>query len=305
MSLGREVARSLSLSHCNLHLSGPMQDEVHEPLSDHFLTKAIEGNAVDGCLDWASWDELELHQSQELTWTITSVPFPLFNNILRAQLTDPEQTGDERTDELIRAAMAPFVQKNVPFAWWLGPSTGPTDLGNRLEALGMTHGATMTGMAADLETVEGAASMPKGLDIQEVTDAADLETWCGVLGEVYNFPDLALGPWRRLHEAMGLGPGGKWRHFLGRLDGRAAATSSLFLGRLATSVASIATVRDVRGKGVGTAMSLYPLLLARQEGYRVATLCSSQAAVSVYRRLGFRKYCELDLFLAPAPAPEP
>jgi len=262
------------------------------------LAELVEGNAVEGCLAWAAWGELELHETRELTWTITSIPFPLLNNVLRAQLPS------DGLDDHVRAALSPFKQRELPCAWWVGPSSQPSGLADGLEAYGMAHAATMVGMAADLGTLRDDMPIPRGVEISEVVDEERLSTWCGVLGQVHAFPDLALGPWRRLHEAMGLGPGRPWRHFVATLDGRAVATSSLFMGRRAVSVANIATARDVRGRGIGRAMSLYPLLEAKRQGQPLATLCASRGAVALFRRLGFEHACELELFLAPSLVPD-
>jgi predicted GNAT family acetyltransferase len=54
------------------------------------------------------------------------------------------------------------------------------------------------------------------------------------------------------------------------------------------SVYAIGTVPEVRGKGIGGAVTLGPLLEAREEGYRHAVLFSSAMGVSAYQRIGFR-----------------
>jgi GNAT superfamily N-acetyltransferase len=79
-----------------------------------------------------------------------------------------------------------------------------------------------------------------------------------------------------------------WRMFVGYLDGEPVATNMLFNGAGVASVYAVATVPTARGKGIGGTITLKPLLLARERGYRYGVLFSSEMGVSVYERIGFR-----------------
>ena len=48
---------------------------------------------------------------------------------------------------------------------------------------------------------------------------------------------------------------------------------------------------------VGSAVSLEPLREAHRMGYRVGTLCASEMGEGVYRKMGFRAYCPLRMYL--------
>jgi ribosomal protein S18 acetylase RimI-like enzyme len=259
----------------------------------------VEENLVDGCAGWSAWAEAEVHRTGELAWTITPFRFPLFNVVLRARLRS------DGLESSLAAAVAPYRQRDLPFAWWVTPSTRPAGLGERLEACGLVHAGGMAGMAADLSALRTDVRDPAGLAIEEVTGEDGLERWCAVQGEVHGLPDVAAGPFFRLHAALGLdaGSGRPWRLFLGSLRGRAVATSASFHGREAVALTSIATRREARGRGIAAAMSLYSLLRARAAGCGYATACASPAAEPLLRRLGFTRRCQLDLFLSDSPGP--
>jgi GNAT superfamily N-acetyltransferase len=53
-------------------------------------------------------------------------------------------------------------------------------------------------------------------------------------------------------------------------------------------VYAVATVPSARGKGIGAAITLKPLLEARELGYRYAVLFSTEMGVRVYERIGFK-----------------
>ncbi len=51
---------------------------------------------------------------------------------------------------------------------------------------------------------------------------------------------------------------------------------------------NVATVKEARGQGLGSAIVWQALRDARQMGYQIAALESSKMGYPVYRRLGFR-----------------
>ena len=62
------------------------------------------------------------------------------------------------------------------------------------------------------------------------------------------------------------------------------------LGAGVAGLSSVATVPEARRQGIGTAVTLHLLEQARAMGYRIGVLFSSDMAVGVYRKLGFREY---------------
>ena len=66
------------------------------------------------------------------------------------------------------------------------------------------------------------------------------------------------------------------------------STSVLFNGGGFASIYGVATVPEAQGRGLGAAITLKPLLMARDEGYRHATLFSTELGHPVYLRIGFR-----------------
>ena len=246
------------------------------------LIRSIEANAVDGIKAWARWPKLTLREKPEIAWTLSPIPSPLFNAVLRTRM------AQKNADDLIEEALDGF--HSLPMTWWVGPRDQPADLGDRLEARGLTCAGVAAGMAADLSSLPENPPATKGLSIEEVRDATALRGCFRVIAPVCGFPDFAARAWLDIHNALGLD--GPWRHFLAKVDGKPAAASSLFLGSRAAGIANVAALPDVRRRGIGTAISLSPLRLARRMGYRVATLFSSPMAEGMYRKMGFRKYCE-------------
>ncbi len=259
-------------------------NEILEDFSPALIADAIEQNGIEGCRAWAVWREMDFHEGRDMAWTITNVPFALFNNVLRARI------APERLEKEIEAALDRVKARGVSMAWWIGPDSRPEDLGKHLEKFGFTLAADSPMMAADLFSFEENPPRPRGLVIDEVTHIAALRTWNRIMTDVYEFPDFARAPWFNMHASMGLGPALPWRHFLGKLDGKPVATASLFFGAGVAGIANVATVEQARVQGIATAMTLALAREARHRGYRITTLFSSKMAEKMYRRLGFQEY---------------
>ncbi len=266
-------------------------NEILEDLSDAALLVAIEDNLSDQFailarhIPQATWRD-----DGEAKILITGIPSPVFNGVFRAQL------DAERLDARIEDVMAVFRAIAAPMYWWTGPASRPPDLGKHLQAHGLQHEYDFPGMAIDLLTL-GDPEPPAGLTIERLGSARSLTTWCDVLTTGFAMPSLVGDAFLDAFVRSGLGEDLPWRWYLGLLEGEPVATSSLVLGAGVAGVYYVATLPEARRRGIGTAMSLRPLLDARQMGYRAGVLRSSEMGVSVYRALGFREYCKIGRYV--------
>jgi GNAT superfamily N-acetyltransferase len=138
---------------------------------------------------------------------------------------------------------------------------------------------------------------PPGLTVEQVSDDETLEQWCHSLAVGFEWPDFMEDAWLDLYRSVGLGMQSPFRHYLGRLEGNPVATSSLFLGVGIAGIYDVVTLQEARRQGIGSAITLAPLREARALGYRVGVLQSSEMAFSVYRKVGFREYCKISLYV--------
>lgn len=265
--------------------------EVLPNLSAPGLVSAIDTNQTALFSLLRGWPDAEFHQDDEILWVITRIPFPLFNAILNARLTA------EKVDATIEAAIARGRSRNVPLLWSIGPETRPSNLAASLKAHGFTHVEDSPGMAADLATLNESLPTPPNCRIERVADSAAFAIWCDTVVAGFGMPEFVKAPMREAFGSLALGPREPLRHYIGWLDGKPVAASSLLLGSGVAGIYNVATLAEARRQGIGAAITLAPLREARADGYRVGILHSSPMGVGVYTRLGFREYCKIGNYI--------
>ena len=259
-------------------------DEILKDLSAPSLVTAIENNLFEFFKLFEQWPRAEVHDKPDMLWTITDIPFPMFNSVFRAHLSDP--------DAAIKATIARCRRRNVPMMWWTGPSTRPAELGIALEAFGFTS-EEVIGMAADLRSLPQEVSVPPGLVTQRVADIETMKKWCHVLCVGFEMPDFVGKAFLDLFRGMGFASQSTVRHYIGWLNDEPVSTSLMSLGAGVAGIYCVATVPQARKRGIGAATTLMPLHEACMLRYQISILHSSHMGVDVYHGLGFREYCKI------------
>lgn len=268
-----------------LELDGPAPDPVW----------ALEENLAAFLLQHRASPGVRAREDDTLTWVLTGIAEPFYNAVVRTRLTQ------DTADAVITEVLARFRRHNVPALWWVQPSSEPADLGARLEAQGMTYRGAGPGMAADLATLPADTTTLPGFTVERVCDVVSLMEWVrtheAAYGETGERVDLT---YVQLESALGFDEDCPYQRFLGRLNGLPVATSAVFLGAGVAGLYGVSSLPDVRGRGIGSALSLAALREAKAAGCRMAVLESSPLGYSVYQHLGFREVCRLRSYILPA-----
>jgi len=261
--------------------------EILQDLSAPALVTAIEENWFERFRLFRYWSQAEVHDDPDVLWTISDIPFIYFNGVLRAQL------APENVDATIEAAITRCRSRNVPLLWLTGPATRPSNLGEYLEAHGVTHSRDYIGMAADLLALNEDLPAPPNLTIEQVSDVESLRQWSHVVCGVFEWPEFVEDAWVDFFASVSLDARLPLRCYLGWLDGEPVATSYVILAAGVAGIYGVSTAPEARRQGIGAAIVLAPLREARALGYRVGIIYASLMGSSVYHRIGFREYCRI------------
>ncbi len=268
-------------------MNGILQDT-----SPAALIAAIEDNQFSMIPACHKWPQAEVYDGDDIKWAMTCIPFPLFNSVFRARL------ATQQIDSMIQSVMARAEARQVPVLWWTGPQTQPADLGAHLEAHGFAPEGHIPGMAIDLMTQQENGAVIPGFSIQKVCDTGSLKTLCQVLIDGFGMPDFVADAYFDFMRHVGFkADSSAALLYLGWLKSQPVATSMAVLAAGVAGIYSVTTLPEARCRGIGARMTLAPLCEARAMGYRVGILQASEMGASVYRRLGFQEYCQLNQYV--------
>lgn len=254
-------------------------------LTDTEITAAIEANMVGYYREIVSrWPQVAVHDEAHWLWTISDIPYRLFNFVLRPQFPVDE------AEAFIDASIERCKAHGVATVWKLAPTALPVDLGDRLLAKGFTLQHDIPAMALDLTDWKVQPISTPGLVVQKVNDAETAAIWSRVLAEVYSFPAVVEGAFAEL--ATVYSGAGDWpvHNYLAYLDNKAVACATVFLKDGTAGIYNVGTLEHARGKGVGQAITSAPLRAAQAEGCWLSSLQSTRIGFPLYQRIGYKPY---------------
>lgn len=137
----------------------------------------------------------------------------------------------------------------------------------------------------------GAPPLPDGLEIVPVTTAEQLEEFGSTMVEAFPVPELAGRPYGGFGPGLLEVPG--WRMWIGRVDGRAVATSAVHVHAGLNDVEWISTSPEARGRGIGAAVTWAATLA---DPTLPAMLIASDPGQPVYERMGYLRLTRFTLW---------
>ena len=244
----------------------------------------VEGNVAAFLLEMGRVGGGDERRDREVVWTVGGSPLGYHNAVVHCD------AGGSRAEALIDEWMADLEAGGLPGSWHVTPSMHPADLVRRLLNRGFEDGGDEPAMVCDLSVEPEPGAPVAGLAVEPVRTAADLEAYRSVLADGFGEGPPEAAWVAEVFGRLGVGGGGPWRHWVGRVGGRAVATATVLVApEDVAGVYFVATVPTERRRGIGAAVTRHALVEARSLGCRTAVLGSSPMGAGVYRRLGFEE----------------
>jgi GNAT superfamily N-acetyltransferase len=261
-------------------------------LDDPGLADALERNQWHFIRGFEVVPGVEVIDDDRTLRVATGVPSPLFNPVLR--------TTVERSEigAVVEEARAWYRARRLPWSWYVGPASAPSNLTRELEKRGFAKVTEPPGMAASLAELD-ALDAGAAIRVEPVQDRELVDAWFGVFGPAFELSRAAAGAFRELILAGGLGDDAPMLNYVGLEHDQAVATGSLVPAAGVGGIYNIATRADRRGRGIGRAITYALMREAAELGYHCAILWSTAAGLPVYRRLGFRERVRVPTYLGP------
>ena len=143
-------------------------------------------------------------------------------------------------------------------------------------------------MAADLDALKPIGGAPDVLRIERATQSNHIRDFGNILAALLTPRDQAV---IRFYEAAAsalLAPESPMSIYVGYLGKEPVATAELTMAGGVAGLYNISTLEVHRRKGIGSAMTLRPLLEARSQGLKTGILQAAADGVGIYTNVGFR-----------------
>ena len=262
---------------------------IQTDVSKEGLLHATRANICDLFRHMSISNKPEHFEKAGLTRWHSVVPHPWFNGLIANEQPTPE------SEAVLVESIQYFKEKKVSSCtFWVDPGIQISEWAAVMSGHGFGFAQDTPGMAVDLNDLNTSIPSVDGLEIRAVEDNETSKIWANVFTIGYGLPSAWEPMIFETWNSLGLGL--PMRNYIGYLNGKPVATSCLFLGGGAAGIYSVSTLPEARGKGFGAALTLQPLLDARNMGYRIGTLQSSEMGYKIYQKLGFRHLCQIEYF---------
>jgi len=257
------------------------------------IIRAIELNWREFFKSWATLNikNLEYEENDMFFKFMSGVPYFRLNGVIDAQI--PPEIAEETVKEIISS----FKERNLPFIWITGPSSNPINLRDYFLNDGLIFIIKPPGMAFNLKNLTVDKKEIPGLEIIKVENSKTMQTYVkiGLTGLEWEI-DTTYDFLKEVATYFYLKDNLKHSAFIAYYKGNPVAISKAFYGAGVAGIYRVTTLEKARHKGIGTVISLAPLFEAKERGYEIATLISSDVGFNVYKRIGFNEYCRFEMF---------
>lgn len=230
-------------------------------------------------------------ETEEFSRFSTGISFFFFNGVIDNHISS------ENAMKKIKENITFFEKRQVPFLWVLGPSSTPKKMGELLIKNGFIIDK-LQGMAYNLKILDTERELLNKVEIIKIESMNALKVWNDIILTGFDFPKEVRSDF--FFEAFSfilLKDRASASAFLAYYDGNPVASSLVLYKAGVAGIHLVTTLEEARGKGIGTAITLAPLNEAKKLGYETAILHSTEMGLNMYKRMGFKEYCTIELFI--------
>lgn len=133
--------------------------------------------------------------------------------------------------------------------------------------------------------------MPENFRWEKVDTLEKLREWSYLMCRAYGIPEFGWDVF--VGALMNMGVLDDFPYYTGYYKKKPVATSAVLYSDGVAGLYDVASLPEVRGKGIGTMISYIPFIDAVERGYKIGILHSTKMGYRVYQRLGFEEICKL------------
>ena len=205
--------------------------------------------------------------------------------------------SSENAIKKIKENITFFEKRQVPFLWVLGPSSTPKNMGELLIKNGFILDK-LQGMAYNLKILTTEREFLKKVEIIKIENMETLKIWNDIILTGFAFPNEVRSDFfYKAFSFILLNDKTSASAFLAYYDGNPVASSLVLYKAGVAGIHMVTTLEEACRKGFGTAITRASLSEAKKLGYETAILHSTEMGLNMYKHMGFKEYCTIELFI--------
>jgi len=255
------------------------------------ISQIIERNHFAALREFAQARGSELLVNDEMIRVSSGLRYPLFNFVVRPRFTD------RNVDERIRQVKEYFRLRDLPFLFFVHPSSAPPNLRERLEASGFRLGGSQDGMA--LLRVNSNVRINPGVQVEVASTPQAIRAAGNICASVFQLPDIVSHYMTEVLMSSLEDPA--VTVYLARVQGIPAATCTLVVMCGGAGLYNVATLSDYRGRGVASTLLLKVVQDARALGQEIIVGHVGPEAARFYWNFGFSTYFKIWVYTLSRP----
>ncbi len=237
------------------------------------------------------FEDTQYEETEEFSRFFTGIPFYFFNGVIDNHISS------ENAMKKIKENIAFFEKRQVPFLWVLCPSSTPKNMRELLIKNGFIIDK-LQGMAYNLKILSTEREIVNKVEIIKIENMETLKVWNDIILMGFGFPkEVRSDFFYKAFSFILLNKKTSASAFLAYYDGNPVASSLVLYKAGVAGIHMVTTLEEARGKGIGTAITLASLNEAKKLGYELTILHSTEMGLNMYKQMGFKEYCTIELFI--------
>lgn len=244
--------------------------------------KEIQDNLIEYFVHMGRTSVVSISWNKGTLISVTDIQDEFYNSLICTESLPKDPSA------IIDSILSVFQHKNIPLTWWQFPSTQPENLNDYLKVHGFNSIESYPAMSLDLHSMNH-FNMTTELEIKRVENIGSLKQWVDTFIVGFEESEEVRDPLYEMNLQLGFSESSPLQNYLGFINGEPVGTSTLFIGGGVAGIWGVSVAPNARKKGVGTAMTVVPLLDAKSKGIDTGVLFASKIGESVYRKIGFQE----------------
>lgn len=227
-------------------------------------------------------ENAEIHDADFSVRIASGLNHPSFNAVVQTDITD-------NFDEVYPNIESFFSNRQLPYTWFLIPSSNLETLKGQLQSKGLRYIGDDVIVGVELEDIIRNISSPNSLYIESIQNYDKFKTWVDLYTKTRNLKSDLVEKFKKIYEDVDFNdPDLPFRKYIGWLNGEPVACSTLVMaGGIAVVYDETLLPRYARDFGIEEAINIVPLRKARDMGYKLGLVPTTVGMIKKFTGIGF------------------